>query len=248
MSMPFMTLARTMGMGGCLGLLVVAQGAAEDLKIAEFDYLRVQASIGAVEAPEVEEDTRDSGGTSTTYDWNGGRESGYQAALTALWGRGKLGGGGWQFGGELVFGFYDITPKDFTVNGGIFGNGSSAELDHRTIGVNLVGGYQWGIADLDEFTGFVEILPYIGGGFASAESEVHDNNGNYATASGDGAYFEAGLRLGAYITEKRYIYGVNVSYAYSYSEVDIDFAGGFTSEVELIRRGFGIAAVAGYRF
>ena len=248
MSKPSMTLATMVGVGGCLGLVMAAPAAGEDLKIAEFNYFRLQASIGAVEAPEVEEDTKDGAGTSTSYEWNGGRESGYQAAITGLFGRGKLGDGGWQFGAEFVMGFYDITPEDFTVDGGVFNNGSGGELRHRTYGINLLGGWQWGLTDLDEFTGFVEILPHIGGGIATAESEVHNSNGSYSRESGSGGYFEAGLRLGAYITEKRMIYGLNVSYAYSYSEVDIDFPGGFSSELELKRHGFGIAGVVGYRF
>ena len=64
MSKPFMTLARTVGVGG-LGLALMAPAAAEDLKIAEFDFFRLQVSLGAVESPEVEEDSTDSNGTNT---------------------------------------------------------------------------------------------------------------------------------------------------------------------------------------
>ena len=95
MSKPFMTLAMSIGIGGGLGLVTVAPAVGEDLKIAEFDYIRVQASIGAVAAPDVEEDSNGSG-INTNYEWNGGRESGYQAALTVLMGRGKMVQGGWQ--------------------------------------------------------------------------------------------------------------------------------------------------------
>lgn len=41
---------------------------------------------------------------------------------------------------------------------------------------------------------------------------------------------------------------MNVSYAYGGSEVDMDFDGGYDSELELKRHGFGIAGVVGYRF
>lgn len=248
MSKSLMTLAMSVGIGGCLGLSTAAPALGEDLKIAEFDYVRLQVSIAAVEAPEIEENTTDGGGINTTYDWNGGRESGYQAAITALFGRGKLGGGGWVWGTEVVFGFYDITPGGFSANGQPSGNENGSELDHRTIGINLIGGYQWGLADLTEFSGFVEVLPYVGGGFSSAENEVRNSNGAFSTETGRGGYFETGLRVGAYITEHRFIYGVNVSYAYSHSELDMDFPGGYSSEVELTRSGFGIAGVAGYRF
>ena len=256
MSKPFMTLAisvgkslgKSVGIGGCLGLAVMVPALAEDLKIAEFDYLRLQVSIGAVEAPDVEEDTTDNTGVNTSYEWNGGRESGYQAALTVLVGRGKMGGGGWQWGAELVYGHYDITPDGFNVSGAGFDNTSGNELTHQTIGVNLVGGYQWGLTNLGEFSGFVEIMPHIGGGVAMAESEVHTLSGGYETERGTGAYWEVGLRLGAYITERQFIYGFNVSYAYGTAEMDMDFAGGFSSELKLDRNGLGISAVAGYRF
>jgi hypothetical protein len=248
MSKPFMTLAMSVGIGGCLGLTTASSASAEDLKIAEFDYIRVQASLGAVEAPEVEEDSTDGNGVNTNYEWNGGRESGYQAALTVLIGRAKNGQGGWQWGGELVYGHYNITPSDFTVGGIVYQNDSGSELNHQTIGVNLLGGYQWGLTDVSEFTGFIEVMPHVGGGVALAENEVHDTNSGYLQERGTGYYWELGLRVGAYITEQRFIYGVNVSYTYGGSEVDMDFSGGFSSELELTRSGFGIAGVVGYRF
>jgi len=248
MSKPVMKLATMVGVGSCLGLMVAAPASAEDLKIAEFDYFRLQASVAAAAAPDVEEDTSDGAGVNTTYEWNGGRDTGYQAAITALFGHAKHGEGGWEWGGEFVAGFYDITPADFTVDGVIYDNGSGAKLRHRTYGINLLGGWQWGMTDLDEFTGFIEVLPHIGGGIAMAESEVHNTSGSYSRESGMGAYFEAGIRLGAYITERRFIYGVNLSYAYGYSKIDIDFPGGYSSELELQRHGFGLAGVAGYRF
>jgi hypothetical protein len=245
---PFKFVAMQVGMGGCLGLMALAPAVAEDLKVADFDYFRLQASFSAVAAPDVTENTKASGGTNTEYEWNGGRESGYQAAITALFGRGTPGGEGWQWGAELVYGHYDITPSDFTVDGVVFNNDSGAELTYRTIGINVLGGWQWGMSDLEEFTGFIELMPHLGGGMAFAENEVHDSNGSYARETGTGIYWEAGLRFGAYITERRLVYGVNVSYAYSASSIDIDFPGGYSSELDFKRHGFGIGAVAGYRF
>jgi len=144
-----MNLATLVGVGGCLGLVIAAPACGEDLKVAEFDFIRLQASIGAAAAPDVKEDTKDGAGVNTSYDWNGGRDNGYQAAITALFGRGKLGEGGWEWGGEFVMGIYDLTPQDFTVDGVVFGNGSGSELRSRTYGINLLGGWQWGLMDLD---------------------------------------------------------------------------------------------------
>ncbi len=246
-SKSFMTMAQLIGIGGALGLTTMAPVLAEDLKIAEFDYIRLQASFGAVAAPNVEEDTTD-GIQNTNYEWNGGRESGYQAALTLLMGRGKMGTGGWQWGAEMVYGHYDITPSGFNTSDGPSSNNDGGDLTHQTIGVNFLGGYQWGLNDLTEFSGFVEIIPHLGGGVAFAENEVHTLTGGIEQESGVGWYWEAGVRVGAYITESRFIYGFNVSYAYGSSEVDMDFPGGFSSEMKLTRNGLGIAGVAGYRF
>ncbi len=249
--MPFMTVAKTMGIG-CLGLAAWAPIAAEDLKVADFDYFRLQASLGVVAAPEVNETAKNASGSSTEYEWNGNRDSGYQAAITAIFGRGTPAGEGWQWGTELVFGHYDITPSDFTVDGLVINNGSDAELTYRTFGINVMGGWQWGMTDLDNFTGFIELMPHLGGGIAFANNEVNTaaagNPAVYEEESGTGFYWEAGLRFGAYITEKRLLYGVNLTYAYSASTIDMDFPGGFTSELDLKRHGFGIGAVAGYRF
>jgi hypothetical protein len=246
MSKPLKTLASKLGVGGVLGLAALAPVQAEDLKVAEFDFIRLQASIGAVAAPDVEEDSTDSNGTKN-YEWNLGRDSGIQVAITAMFGRAKLGESGFEWGVELAFCNFNITPSNYTANGSIANNGSTADLTHRTLGVNVLGGWQWGMNDLDNFSGFVEVVPHIGGGVALTQSEVFDN-GIYVRDTGTGYYIEAGLRLGAYITEKRFIYGVNVSYAYAFSEADIEFGGGYYSDLSLKRHGFGIAGVAGYRF
>lgn len=253
MTKPFMTLAAKVGMGGCLGLAAMAPAMAEDLKVVDFDYFRLQATLSVVAAPEVTEKSKDSAGTTTKYDWNGNRDNGFQASVTALFGRGTTNGGeGWQWGAELAFGNYDITPADFTVNGAVITNGSNTDLYYRTVGLNLLGGWQLGVTDLDEFTGFIEIMPHLGGGLAFANNEVNTAASGspavYEKGNGTGFYWEAGLRIGAYITERRLIYGVNISYAYSASSINMDFPGGFTSDLQLNRRGFGIGGVAGYRF
>jgi hypothetical protein len=256
MSKSLMTMATAIGMragmkigiSGCLSALVLTSVTAAEKKLAEFDYFRLQASISAVANPEVDEDTSN-GSSNTHYEWEGMRDTGYQAAITALFGSGISGRSSWQWGAEFVYGSYDITPQSFTTTGtggGSNKNGSTAKLYNRTYGVNLVGGWQYGMMNLDEFTGFIEIMPHVGAAFATADNEVFDGT-NYNKGSGNGIYYEAGIRLGAYITEKRFIYGVNINYQYGKSKVDVDFTG-YSSEMELVRRGLGIGAVAGYRF
>ena len=249
MSKSFLSMATVMGISGCLSALSTTQAFAADQRLAEFDYVRLQASFSAVSNPDVEEDSSPAGGSNTHYEWEGLRDTGYQMAITALFGRGISSESAWQWGAEFVYGSYDITPQGFSTTGtggGSTKNGSTAKLYHKTYGVNVVGGWQYGMINVDEFTGFIEIMPHIGAGFATAENEVNTGT-SYIKESGSGAYWEAGLRVGAYITEKRFIYGVTLNYQYGRSTVDVDFPG-YTSEMELERHGLGIGAVAGYRF
>jgi hypothetical protein len=241
--------AISVGLVGGLSLIAANWGYAADQRLAEFDYLRLQASISAVAGPDVEEDSSPSGGTNTHYEWEGVRESGYQATIGAYFGHGHSGESAWQWGPEFVFGSYDITPQSFTVSGASSGtpkNGSTADLYYRTYGLNLVGGWVYGLTNINEFTGFVEILPTIGGGLATADNEVFDG-ANYIKGSGSGAYIELGLRAGAYITERRFIYGFQVMYQYSRAKVDIEYTS-YNSELEINRHGFGLGGVIGYRF
>jgi hypothetical protein len=240
---------KTVGLAGGLSLLLAQTGYAADKRLAEFDFLRVQASISAVAGPDIEEDSSPSGGSNTNYEWEGLRESGYQATVGAYFGHGHSGESAWQWGPELVFSSFDITPQSFLVNGSGGGtpkNGSTADLYYRTYGVNLAGGWVYGLTNINEFTGFIEIMPSIGGGLATADNEVYDGT-NYVKGSGTGGYIELGLRAAAYITERRFIYGFQVMYQYSRAKVDIEYTG-YNSELEINRHGFGIGGVFGYRF
>jgi len=246
MSKSFLSMATAMGISGCLSALSMTNASAAEQRLAEFDYVRLQASFSAVANPDVEEDSSPVGGSNTHYEWEGMRDTGYQAAITALFGRGISNESAWQWGAEFVYGSYDITPQSFATSGSVNKNGSTAKLYHRTYGINVVGGWQYGMINLDEWTGFIDIMPHVGAGLATAENEVF-TGASHIKSSGSGAYYEVGLRVGAYITEKRFIYGVTLNYQYGRSTVDVEFPG-YTSEMELERHGLGLGAVAGYRF
>jgi hypothetical protein len=213
-----------------------------------FRYLTFLVGLGATPAPEVTEFSKDGAGTSTRYDWEGTRKTGYQGVATLMCGRTLGDGNGIQFGLDLAFATYDITPRGFTVGGAGYDNGSPGDLNYRTIGLNVVGGWSYGIRNREDLLTFITADVFLGGGLAFAENELHTTGGTYERANGTGGYYETGVKVGAYITEQRWIYGVNVTYTFGQGQVGMDFSGGYSSELDLDREGFGITGLMGYRF
>ena len=197
--------------------------------------------------PDVTEDTKDSTGVTTTYEWQDPKSFGFQGSVTLLNGTIHE-GGGIVWGGELVFADYDITPGSFLVNDVRFKNDSTASLSYQSLGINLVGGYQIGMTTDQSLHGFLEFLPVVGFGIARADNEVQNSGGKYIKENGNGTYYQYGLRIGAYLTERNWIYGVTASYLGGEGSVKMDFPGGFKSELTLEQSGVAFGGVAGYRF
>lgn len=213
-----------------------------------FHYLTFLVGFGATAAPEVTEYSKDGAGTTTRYDWQGARKTGYQGVATLMCGQTLGDGNGIQCGLDLAFATYDIRPHSFDVGGTNFDNGSPGDLNYRTIGVNLVGGWSYGIRNRDELLTLITIDAFLGGGLAFAENELHTTGGSYERANGTGGYYELGLKAGAYVTEYRWIYGLNVTYTFGQGQVGMDFSGGYSSKLDLQREGFGVTGLMGYRF
>lgn len=213
-----------------------------------FRYLTFLVGFGATPAPDVTEFSKDGAGTTTRYNWEGARKTGYQGIATLMCGRTLGDGNGIQFGLDLAFATYDIRPRTFDVAGSSFDNGSPGDLNYRTIGVNVVGGWSYGIRNRDDLLAIVTVDAFLGGGLAFAENELHTAGGSYERANGTGGYYETGLKVGAYITEQRWIYGLNVTYTFGQGRVGMDFGSGYSSKLDLEREGFGITGLMGYRF
>jgi hypothetical protein len=226
-----------------------AAAAAEDEKYQPevFRYLTFLVGLGVTPAPDVTEHYKTSGGT-TRYEWEGARKTGYQGTLSLSCGRTMIEGGGIQFGTELAFATYNITPKTFSTGGASIANTSTSELHYRTTGLNLVAGWEYGLRNLEDLRTYITADIFGGGGLAWAENQRHVGAGA-ETAKGIGGYFEVGARVGAYLTEQRWVYGVNVSYAYGMGSVSMKFdTAGASSTLDLERSGFGVTGLVGYRF
>ncbi len=200
--------------------------------------------VGVGPGPEVVEHTSSAAGT-TGYDWDGVKKSGLALSVMSLNGRGYR-TGGFVWGGELALGLYDIRPESFTVDGATYRNGSNEKLTHRTLGVNVLAGYEYGIVKQDGLRGYVMILPHVGGGLATAENEVRTGS-VYDKERGTGHYGEYGIRLGGFLTESDWLFGALVGYVRSSAKVDISISG-YDSELRLKRSGAAFQVLAGYRF
>jgi hypothetical protein len=204
-------------------------------------------SFGLTVAPDVEEDTQGPAGSSH-YIWQHQKEdNGQRLAVGHLICDGGP-QGGLAFGVEIAGSTTNITPRSYEVGGITFANTSSRTLRYTTAGLQLYGGYEFGInPERDDISAFFILAPFIGGGAAWADSEVRDLAGTYAGERGVGYYIEGGLRLGFFLTEKNWLLGLMVDGVIGTSTVKIDFAGGRSSELTLERSGICGAVVMGYR-
>jgi hypothetical protein len=231
------------------GLCVLALSSGRVWAVDErpYDFTDLIVGVASSPVPKVKEDTTDSQGVTTHYDWGGERENGVAFTVIGQQGTSLESQGGWEWGIGVVGANYNITPTSYAVAGQTFANGSTASLYYRSFGVRLVGGYEYGIVDMDEFRGIVEIGPFLGGGLVSADNEVQVN-GAYTKSNGLGGYVDFGLYLGAYITEAHWIYGVTCTYEASFGTVKMNTPGGYSSTLHFNSSGVGFGLAAGYRF
>lgn len=217
---------------------------------AGFPFMQLTAGATSTSAADVTERTRSPAGVNTTYQWTGSDKRGVQFALNNLnvrahdW-------GGWVWGAELNGMTQDITPNGFDVNGAHYGNGSRSTLTYQSLGAVIQAGYEYGLIDTDEgISGYLTIVSFYGLELTRAESEVRTSPGSlsYERSSGGGWGYDTGLRIGGYLTEAHWLYGLTVDVRFGRSVTGIDFPDGSHSELTIIRRGIGFGAVGGYRF
>jgi hypothetical protein len=245
MSIQFLTTGFMLRSGMCCVALTSASVWAVDERPYDFQDLILDVSSAPV--PKVKENTTSPASGTTHYDWDGTRANGLEFSLVGKEGTSLQSTGGWQYGLALNVGNYNITPTSYTVAGTSYNNGSGDKLYYRTLGVDLVAGYEYGIVDMDDFTGIVEVTPILGVGLAEADNQVQ-SNGVYSKKTGIGEYFDIGLRVGAYITEMRWIYGINVTYQANLGVVKMSMPGGYNSTLHFVASGVGFGFAAGYRF
>jgi hypothetical protein len=240
------------GLGFACALSPVAcQGA--DLLSENVPFDDVYIGLSSPPTPRVTEKTTDALGNQTTYHWEQPEnDRGVDGEIVSLNGTGHP-WGGLVWGVKLDSAVYEITPKTYGVDGGgTFSNTSPNQLRYTTVGVTLLGGYEYGITGddgpNDGISAFLMVLPFVAGGGAWAESEVHSPSGAYVRERRMGSYIQAGMRVGGYLTEEDWIYGVFVEGLLGTGKVNLNFPGDYTSHLTLKQQGVSFGASAGYRF
>lgn len=240
--MSSVVMKRSLILALCTASLSAATTAVPDLGIPVND---LYVGLGVAPGPKVTEVASDASGASTGYEWRGNKDTGVQITLTNIRGQAYR-WGGFVWGPEAELGMYDITPSSFNVGTVNFTNNTGSTLNYRTLGMNLLGGYECGIRKNDGLRAFVMVLPYVGAGLALAENEVRTGSTSVKD-HGYGYYSQYGVRFGAYLTERNWIGGVTLGYVHSSSKVKITIDP-YESELRLKRGGVTFGAVAGYRF
>ncbi len=230
----------------CTAVACSASGAwgAEDGNLSQ-----LRLGVSGPPPPSVEEKVSGvNGGVDTTYTWQGSDHTAIQVSLEYL----RVSTGAW---GGPVYGLaatatrYNLTPTGYTVGNTTFQNDDPSHLGSSSIGGQLLGGWQFGATRESGTSAFAEILPFVGGGLAWAQTRNRANPSSpYETNRGRGWYGEYGFRLGAFIAERSWFAGVTSAYTVGNALVRIDTVGGGTSELRLERRGWGWGVVLGHNF
>lgn len=228
--------------GVCTASLAAASHAVPDTGLPFHD---LYVGVGIAPGAEVSEKATNSSGVTTGYDWQGNKDTGVQITVTSLRGRAHQ-WGGWVWGVEAALGVYDTTPLSYEVGSATFVNDSGADLFYRSLGVNLLGGYEYGIMKEDGLRAFLMILPHVGGGLAMADTEQR-SGATYTKDHGFGYYGEYGARFLGCITERSWIGGVSIGFVRSTAKVKVT-VDPYESDLTIKRSGVVFGAVAGYRF
>lgn len=231
--------------GFIAGIFSAGLSAATAVPDVGLPFHDLYVGMGVAPGLDVSETATAPNGTSTGYDWQGTKDTGIQVAVTSLSGRAYR-RGGWVWGLEATLGFYDITPTGYEVGSATFNNDSNAKLNYRSLGINILGGYEYGIMKEDGLSAFLMVLPHLGVGMAMADSEVR-SGASYTKDHGFGYFGEYGIRVMGCITERSWLGGVTIGYVRSTSRVKVTLDP-YESDLTLKRSGVTFGAVGGYRF
>ena len=202
-----------------LGLAAGGLKAAEDLAQKPYEYQDLRLGWVSSPTPNIYSDVQ-GGGNGFSYDSSDSRGS--RITLTYLCGKAQAESKvGTAFGGALSLGSYTVGS-----------NGQTTKLVQPMVDVYY--GWQYGIVESPALRGWIEMLPYVGVGGSLVDVDQKKRLG-YA--------IEGGVRFGAYLTERAWLFGVTSSAVLGTSVVKGD-----TNQLTLNTSGFTFGAEIGYRF
>ena len=206
-------------LGLAFGGLQAAEGQVEGQAEKPYEYQDLR--IGWVSAPSPSIYSQVKGG-GNGYHYDSGESRGSRFSVTYLCGKAlaesKV---GTVVGGQFSLGSYRVGNQ-----------GATASLVQPMVDVYY--GWQYGIVDTPALRGWIEMLPYLGVGGSVVDLDQKKRLG-YA--------IETGVRFGAYLTERKWEFGVTSSWVLGTSAVKGD-----TNELTLNTNGFTFGAEIGYRY
>jgi hypothetical protein len=163
-----------------------------------------------------------------TGSWEGGESQGSRFSLTYLMGTVPTDGlVGTVWGGMFNLSSYQLGDA-----------GVESALIQPTI--DFTYGWQYGILETDSLRGFAELLPFVGVGMSNVEIGDKRRIGLAA---------EAGLKAGAFLSERNWELGITGIYLLGLSRVSYTpDAANEESTYEFTSNDFGFGVEGGYRF
>lgn len=177
---------------------------------------------------------------STTYQRQGEDERGNRGDATLLYGFDRA--GGFFSGIGVSYTRWDTTPVNYRSGGVVTARPVGGMLDARLALLSFQAGYAIGTPISQALSLWVEAAPVVGLGWMSASSDISGQ-----IDRGDALAYEFGGRVGVYLEERRWMFGVTGAWSKISSDVDVD-VGGATNTLRIDGQGFRLGAEAGYRF
>ena len=196
---------------------------AEDLApVGAYEYSELRVGWMSVSAPSAKQTKP------VTGSWEGGESQGSRFSLTYLTGTVPTDGlVGTVWGGMFNLSSYQLGDA-----------GVESALIQPTI--DFTYGWQYGILETDSLRGFAELLPFVGVGMSNVEIGDKRRIGLAA---------EAGLKAGAFLSERNWELGITGIYLLGLSRVSYTpDAANEESTYEFTSNDFGFGVEGGYRF
>jgi hypothetical protein len=207
----------------------VALGAEGEDGAVPFSFSDIRIGYATAIAPTVTEHIS-SGGSTARNEWDAGDSYGQRFELSYQRGT-STDGVGRICGAQLSVGNYTLGDTDSF--------GDVTEITYSTAMLDLSYGIQCGITESGGLRGHVELAPFVGLG------------AGWLAVAGERKYqfaYEAGVKAGAYLSERDYLLGVTLAGVFGMSKGTYDIGSGSESELELRTHGVRIGFEAGYRF
>lgn len=202
-----------------LGLALGGLRAEDTVVEKPYEYRDLRFGVTSAPTPNIHSQASDG---SNAFHYDDSQSRGVRVTMTYLFGRVPAEQTtSTVYGGQVALGTYRV------------GNGGTNTRLVQPM-VDVYYGWQYGVVESPSLRGWFELMPFVGLGSSVVEVDAKTRVG-YAV--------EAGVRIGAYLTERAWQFGVTSSGIIGTSKVKGD-----VNELTLNTNGFTFGAEIGYRF